>query len=104
MIEENKIDEVRKILNQRSVVERKKDELVAIDYVDKFKDDFKKAAELLLRASCLSSNIDFNEYLRLQAEAFTKADAMLDAQADKKWATLQDTPLEFTITRENYSD
>ncbi len=104
MIEENKIDEVRKILNQRSVVERKKDELVAIDYVDKFKDDFKKVAELLLRASCLSSNIDFNEYLRLQAEAFTKADAMLDAQADKKWATLQDTPLEFTITRENYSD
>ncbi|MBR1616543.1 hypothetical protein IJ670_00175, partial [bacterium] len=29
---------------------------------------------------------------------------MLDAYADKKWATLQDTPLEFTITRENYSD
>ena len=29
---------------------------------------------------------------------------MLDAYADKKWAELQDTPLEFTITRENYSD
>ena len=29
---------------------------------------------------------------------------MLDAYADKKWATLQDTPLEFTITRENYED
>jgi hypothetical protein len=29
---------------------------------------------------------------------------MLDAYADKKWATLQDTPLEFTITRENYDD
>ena len=29
---------------------------------------------------------------------------MLDAAADIKWATLQDTPLEFTITRENYDD
>ena len=29
---------------------------------------------------------------------------MLDAYADKKWATLEDTPLEFTITRENYAD
>ena len=29
---------------------------------------------------------------------------MLDAYADKKWAELQDTPLEFTITRENYED
>ena len=29
---------------------------------------------------------------------------MLDAEADKKWATLQDTPLELTLTRENYED
>ena len=104
MIKENKIDEVRKILNQRSVVERKDDELVAIDYVDKFATDFSEAAKYLLKASCASTNADFNEYLRLQANAFMKADAMLDAYADKKWATLQDTPLEYTITRENYTD
>ncbi len=104
MIEENKIDEVKKILNQRSVVERKGDELIAIDYVDKFSEDFKAAAQLLLRASCTSTDLDFREYLRLQSEAFLKADAMLDAYADKKWAQLQNTPLEFTITRENYSD
>ena len=104
MIEENKIDEVKKILNQRSVIERDGKYLKAIDYIDKFSDEFKKAAELLLKASCLSTNIDFNEYLRLQSQAFLKADPMLDAYADKKWATLQDTPLEFTITRENYSD
>ena len=104
MIEENKIDEVKKILNQRSVIERDGKYLKAIDYIDKFSDEFKKAAELLLKASCLSTNIDFNEYLRLQSQAFLKADPMLDAYADKKWASLQDTPLEFTITRENYSD
>ena len=104
MIKENKIDEVKKILNQRSVIERKDNELIAIDYVDKFSKDFEEVAKYLLKASCISTNNDFNEYLRLQAQAFTKADSMLDAYADKKWATLQDTPLEFTITRENYSD
>ncbi|MBQ8848130.1 MAG: hypothetical protein IJ003_04220 [Candidatus Gastranaerophilales bacterium] len=106
MIKDNKIKEVKKILNQRSVVEYTKDkkELVAIDYIDKFQEDFKKIAELLLRASCVSTCIEFNEYLRLQSQAFLVGDAMLDAYADKKWAAMQDTPLEFTITRENYSD
>ena len=82
----------------------KKDELIAIDYVDKFAADFKKIAELLLRASCVSTCIEFNEFLRLQSQALLVADPMLDAYADRKWALLQDTPLEFTITRENYSD
>ena len=105
MLQTGKIEEVRKILNQRSVVEKvSSKELVAIDYVDKFAQDFKMVAEYLLKASCVSTNADFNEYLRLQADAFMKADAMLDAYADKKWAKLQDTPLEFTITRENYTD
>jgi len=104
MLKEGKIDEVKKILNQRTVVERDGADLKAIDYVDKFSSDFKEIAQLLLRASCISTNINFNEYLRLQAQAFLEADPMLDAYADKKWASLQDTPLEFTITRENYSD
>ncbi len=106
MIKENKIDMVKKILNQRSVVEwdEEKKELIAIDYVDKFKEEFEQISKLLLKASCVSTNADFNEYLRLQVDAFLKADEMLDAYADKKWAMLQDTPLEFTITRENYSD
>ena len=104
MIKNNEIDEVRTILNQRSVVERDGAKLKAVDYVEKFSEDFKKAAELLLRASCVSTSIPFNEYLRLQSQAFLVADPMLDAYADRKWASLQDTPLEFTITRENYTD
>lgn len=47
---------------------------------------------------------NFSEYLNLQAAAFRKADPLLDAYADIKWAELQDTPLELTITRENYLD
>lgn len=104
MINNGKIDEVKKILTQRSVVERNGDELVGIDYIDKFKDDFSKMADEIEKASQTSINADFNEYLKLQAKALREANPMLDAYADKKWATLQDTPLEFTITRENYED
>jgi len=104
MLKEGKTEEVRKILNQRSVVERCGDELVATDYVDKFKEDFSYMADELEKAAETSTNADFNEFLKLQAKALRTADPMLDGYADKKWATLQDTPLEFTITRENYSD
>ena len=104
MLKEGKVDDVAKILNQRSVVERVGNDLVAVDYVDKFRDDFEVMALELEKAAETSTNEDFNEFLRLQAKALRHADPMLDAYADKKWATLQDTPLEFTITRENYSD
>lgn len=104
MLNEGKDEEVKKILTQRSVIERKGDELVGIDYVDKYKEDFAKMADELDKAAETSTNTDFNEYLKLQAKALRSADPMLDAYADKKWATLQDTPLEFTITRENYED
>ena len=104
MLKEGKAEKVKKILTQRSVVERDGDELVGTDYIDKFKDDFSKMADELELAAETSTNADFNEYLKLQAAALRTADPMLDAYADKKWATLQDTPLEFTITRENYAD
>lgn len=104
MVEENKIEEVKKILNQRTLVFREGSELKAIDYVDYFKEDFSKMADELEEAAKLSTNKDFNEYLNLQVKAFRTADPMLDAYADKKWAELQDTPLEYTITRENYED
>ncbi len=104
MIEDGEIQEVSKILNQRSVVERDGDKLKAIDYVDKFKEEFSFMADELELAASTSTNADFNEFLKLQAAALRTADPMLDGLADKKWATLQDTPLEFTISRENYED
>ena len=104
MIKEGKIEEVKKILNQRSIVERDGENLKATDYIDYFKDDFNKMADKLEEASKVSTNKDFNEYLLLQVKALRTADPMLDAYADKKWAELQDTPLELTLTRENYED
>jgi hypothetical protein len=104
MIKDKKIEEVKKILNQRSMVVREGNELKAIDYVDYFKEDFSKMADLFEEAAKVSTNKDFNEYLELQAKALRTPDPMLDAYADKKWAELQDTPLELTLTRENYED
>ena len=104
MIQDGKINEVKNILTQRSVVIRDNDILKGIDYIDYFKEDFSNVAKELERASEVSTNKEFNEYLKLQAKALQTADPMLDAYADKQWATLQDTPLEFTITRENYED
>ena len=104
MLKSGKTEQVRDILTQRTVVERNGDELIGISYIDKFKEDFAKMADELEKAGEVSTNADFNEYLNLQAKALRTSDPMLDAWADKKWATLQDTPLEFTITRENYAD
>jgi hypothetical protein len=104
MLKENKTEEVRNITNQRSIVERDGEYLKSTDYVDYFKEDFSKIADELEAASKVSTNADFNEYLKLQVKALRTADPNLDALADKKWAELQDTPLEFTITRENYED
>ena len=104
MLKENKTEEVKNITNQRSMVVRDGEYLKAIDYVDYFKEDFSKMADEFEKAAKVSTNEDFNEYLRLQAAALRTADPMLDAYADKKWADLQDTPLELTLTRENYED
>lgn len=104
MLNEGKNEEVSKILNQRSMVVRDKDELKAIDYTDFFKKEFEEAATALLMAEHYSTDEDFSEYLFLQALALTTNDPYADSLADKKWATLQDTPLEFTITRESYDD
>lgn len=104
MLKEGKKEEVKTILNQRSIVKRNNNELIGIDYTQEFQEEFQKAADLLEQASEISTNEDFNKYLKLQALALRENNPMADAYADKKWAELQDTPLEFTITRENYED
>lgn len=104
MLKEGKIEEVKTILNQRSIVVREGEELKGIDYTEIFSEEFREAADYLKKAAESSTNEDFNKYLKLQAIALETNNPMADAYADKKWAELQDTPLEFTITRENYED
>lgn len=97
-------DQIRQMLNQRSIVLRDGMGLRALDYTDYFSQDFARAAACLVSASKHSTNPDFNEYLRLQARALCTNNPDLDCAADIKWATLQNTPLEFTLTRECYND
>ena len=104
MLKEKKIEEVRNITNQRSIVQRDGEYLKAIDYVEFFKEDFSKMADEFELAANFSTDANFTEYLRLQAAALRTADPHLDALADIKWAELQYTPLELTLTRENYND
>ena len=105
MLEENRDDEVRALLSQRTVVKRdSQGGLKAVDYTDEYKTEFSYIADELEEAAKTSTNKDFNSYLRAQALALRENDPYLDAKADMKWAKLQDTPLEFTIVREGYEE
>lgn len=96
--------EVNKILSARTMVIRDGDALKAVDYTDAFSKEFKAAATELNEASKHTTHKDLSAYLKAQAEALSKNDEELDCKADTIWASLQDSPLEFTITRENYDD
>lgn len=104
MLKNGEIKEVSSILNQRTMVVRENDQLKAIDYTQAFKEEFNSIANELEEAAKTSTDEDFNEYLLLQAKALRENNPQFDADADKKWASLQYTPLEFTISREQYSD
>ena len=104
MIDDGEIDMVQQILNQRSVVVRDGSKLKAIDFVDAFS-EFKEVASELRQAIKFSKIKEFNSYLELQIKALETADPMLDAEADKAWAELDENcKFEFTITRECYQE
>ena len=104
MIERGKIDEIKKILSARSMVRRKDDELFGIDYTEYFAEEFSQVANELELAAHYSTNEEFNEFLGWQAQALLQNNEDMDMLADKHWAVMQDTPLEFTLSRENYDD
>lgn len=104
MINNGEIEEVKIILNQRSMVVRDGKKLKGVDYTEYFSKEFDYIADELEAAAEVSTNEEFNKYLKLQAIALCENNPKNDAYADKKWAELQDTPLEFTISREQYAD
>lgn len=103
MIDDGKFQEVKDILNQRSIVVRDGKQLKAIDFVDAFP-EFQECVKELREAIKYSNDKKFNEFLELQAKALEKADPMLDAKADKAWAKLDRSKFEFTLTRECYDE
>ncbi len=104
MLEQGKDDEVRRILSVRTMVRRQGDELKAIDYTEYFAKEFSEAANQLELAAHYCTDPAFKDYLGWQVQALLQNNEDMDMLADKHWAILQDSPLEFTLSRENYDD
>lgn len=104
MINAGKDEEVKKILNQRTIVVRNGEDLKAIDYTEAFKEEFANAAKSMEKAAQFTENQDFRDYLIMQAKALKQNKPLFDCDADKKWAELQNTTVDFTIGRECYDD
>lgn len=104
MFKDGEIDEIRQILSARTMVIRHNEKLQGIDYTIYFKADFDKIANELEVAAHYCTNDLFKEFLQWQAQALIQNNPDMDMLADKHWAMMQNTPLEFTISRENYDD
>ena len=55
-------------------------------------------------AAYYATDEKFKDFLNWQAQALIQNNEDMDMLADKHWAILQNSPLEFTIGRENYDD
>ena len=104
MFELGNISEIKKILSSRTMVRRDNNLLKAIDYTEYFAKEFSEMANELEVAAHYCTNKLFKEFLSWQAQALLQNNEDMDMLADKHWAMMQDTPLEFTISRENYDD
>lgn len=104
MLKAGKVEEVKNILSNRSMVEYVSGELIGIDYTQYFNEEFTQIAEYIEKAAELVSNNDFSNYLYAQSKALLFKNEEFDCEADMIWANMQDIDLEFTISRENYTD
>ena len=104
MLDEGKIEELKKILSARTLVRRNGDELKAMDYTQAYEKEFSAMANELEVAAHYTTDAAFKEYLGWQAQALIQNNEDMDMLADKHWAVLQDCPLEFTLSREDYDD
>lgn len=104
MLDAGHAEEVKKILSARTMVRRSGDFLKAIDYTEYFAAEFSEIANELECAAHFATDDLFKDYLGWQAQALLQNNEEMDILADKHWARMQDSPLEFTISRENYED
>ena len=104
ILKSQNIEEIKNILSARTMVRRREDELYGIDYTEYFAKEFSEVANELELAAHYSTSDEFNEFLSWQAQALLQNNEDMDMLADKHWAEMQFTPLEFTLSRENYDD
>ena len=101
----NHPEQASAIFSNNTMVQRDGDRLVAVPYSVAFRTEMEGAARELLAAAKETDHAGLAEYLRWQAQALVNdSDAEMTFNADKTWANLEDSPLEFTIGRECYDD
>ncbi len=104
MLDAGMINEVKNILSARTIVRREGEFLKAMDYTEYFADEFSEMANEIECAAHFATDELFKDYLGWQAQALLQNNIEMDILADKHWAKMQSTSLEFTISRENYDD
>lgn len=104
MLKKGKVKEVSEILSADTMVLRKGSELEAVSYSRFFAERFEDVAAELEMAAVCTTNAQLKSYLQAQAKAMLADDRKLGAEADRLWADMQDSVLEFTLSRENYDD
>lgn len=94
------------LLSNNTVVQRDGNRLNAVPYSVAFRTEMEGAARELLAAAKETDHKGLAEYLRWQAQALVNdSDPEMAFKADKAWiSNLEDSPLEFTVGRENYED
>ena len=93
------------IFSNNTMVQRDGDRLVTIPYSVAFRSEMEDTARELLAAAEETDHKGLADYLRWQAQALVNdSDPEMVFNADKHWIDLEDSPLEFTISREIYSD
>ena len=94
------------IFGNNTVVRREGKDLVALPYSVAFRKEMGEAAREMLEAAKATDHKGLAGYLQWQAQQLVNdSDPQMGFNADKSWiGDLEDSPLEFTIGRENYED
>ena len=93
------------ILSNNTIVKREGKRLKALPYSIAFSEQMEGAAREILEASAHTDHKDFSKYLAWQAQALVNdSDPEMVFNAEKAVINLEDSPLEFNISRECYED
>lgn len=89
--------------SQYTVLERDKEgKLIVIPYHEKWKDELKRAAQLIKQAAKLAENEGFKNYLIARAKALTTSDYY---KSDLRWMEMKDNLIDFVVGPiETYED
>ncbi|MFA6860137.1 MAG: hypothetical protein WCR30_01960 [Clostridia bacterium] len=103
MLDEKKVEDIKNMLTQHSMVVRDGKFLKGIEYNDYFT-ELKDCANELEQASKTCEDPELKKYLTYQVSALRNNNLEYDCLADLQWAKFKNGKIDFTLTRESYDD